>query len=77
MPDRLPEPRVRVVLLASAQPRAVPIPPVIPPPIYATSVGITAGIRTMISMNPASLLVGPETDITAFTIITMDAGTYT
>jgi hypothetical protein len=43
---------------------------------YATQVGLIAVHPTVISMQPADLTQGPRADITLFTIVSLDAGSY-
>jgi hypothetical protein len=45
-------------------------------PGAAVAVGVTAAGGTTLSMVPASLLIGPRTDITNFRIIALDAGSW-
>jgi hypothetical protein len=42
----------------------------------ASSVGILATGGTHLTMVPADLTIAPRTDITSFTLVTLDAGTY-
>jgi hypothetical protein len=61
--------------------RGVPVPPVVTAVDvtgvpYATQVGLIAVHPTVISMQPADLTQGPRADITLFTIVSLDAGTY-
>jgi hypothetical protein len=42
----------------------------------ATSVGLQPGTGTNITSTPANLLAGPQADISNFSIIQLDAGTF-
>jgi hypothetical protein len=44
--------------------------------IQATSVGLVPAAGTVVTSIPANLLAGPEATISAFTIITLDSGTW-
>jgi hypothetical protein len=44
--------------------------------IAATSVGLVPAGGTVVTSTPANLLAGPEADITNFTIITLDSGSW-
>lgn len=43
---------------------------------FATSVGIQTAGGTVITSTPADLTMGPESNITNFTIVTLDSGSY-
>lgn len=61
--------------LEGAEPREAP--PVVAAQGLATTVGIQTGPGTTITSTPADLTVmQPQTDITNFTVISLDAGTY-
>lgn len=69
VPGRAPMP------LAGAEPRAAP--PVVAQQGLATTVGIQTGPGTTLTSTPADLTVTqPQTDITNFTIVSLDAGSY-
>ena len=68
-------PAVRRVVMPQAAP-AMPTQTAVPSPVVAVEVGIVGSAATTLTMLPASLLIGPQTNISAFTIVTMDAGTF-
>ena len=64
--------RLRVTPAAATPPPAV----YKPSTGYAKQVGILGSGQTKIAMTPADLLISPRTDITNFTVISLDAGQY-
>ena len=44
--------------------------------VVATSVGVTGGLGTALTMVPADLNFGPLAEITEFTIVSIDSGTF-
>jgi hypothetical protein len=73
VPESVPTLRIVSPFAAVPPPQARAAPP---PPVAASEVGIIATGGTSLSMVPADLTAGPRTDITEFSIIALDAGTY-
>jgi hypothetical protein len=81
MPEALPErpARVRTVVLGRPVPKPRYVVPSPAPLAYgqgALSVGIIATGGTTLTSVPANLLIGPQANITEFTIVSLDAGSY-
>jgi hypothetical protein len=58
-------------------PRAVPLAVPAPTPGPATSVGLRSGADILVTAVPANLTVPGRVDITQFSVVYMDSGSYT